>query len=434
MKPAKIILGAGVTGLAAGVVSGLPVYEAEDSPGGICSSYYMRPGEILRRFSPPEDGEAYRFEIGGGHWIFGADSDILGFIESFSKVRKYERRSAVYLPEFDLYVPYPIQNHLSYLPKNTVKRALGEILQSSHKPESTMAEWLSARFGQTLCELFFFPFHELYTASLYQQIAPQDQFKSPVNNELIIKGAQGRTPAVGYNAIFIYPVAGLNELVQRMAERCRIHFDKRVVSLDLRKKTVLFRDGTTVPYDRILSTLPLNRMLAMTGVDLGIPPGPYTSVLVLNIGARRGPHCPEDHWLYIPRSSCGFHRVGFYSNVEPSFLPFSSRNRLDRVSIYVERSYPGGEQPDFYSIQSYQTAVIQELQSWGFIERVEVVDPTWIPIAYTWSYPGSDWRTEALKMLADHNIYQTGRYARWKFQGIAESIRDGRWAGENFKN
>ena len=39
-----IILGGGMTGLAAGMTSGGPVYEASNAPGGICSSYYVRPG------------------------------------------------------------------------------------------------------------------------------------------------------------------------------------------------------------------------------------------------------------------------------------------------------------------------------------------------------------------------------------------------------
>ena len=62
-----------MTGLAAGLVSGLPVYEAEETSGGICSSYYVQPGSRERLHTQPTDGEAYRFEIGGGHWIFGGD-------------------------------------------------------------------------------------------------------------------------------------------------------------------------------------------------------------------------------------------------------------------------------------------------------------------------------------------------------------------------
>jgi hypothetical protein len=54
-------------GLAAGIVSALPVYQADEAPGGICSSYYVRPREAERQHVAPGDDRAYRFEIGGGH-------------------------------------------------------------------------------------------------------------------------------------------------------------------------------------------------------------------------------------------------------------------------------------------------------------------------------------------------------------------------------
>ena len=39
MKEDTIILGAGMTGLAAGLASGASIFDAADHPGGICSSY-----------------------------------------------------------------------------------------------------------------------------------------------------------------------------------------------------------------------------------------------------------------------------------------------------------------------------------------------------------------------------------------------------------
>lgn len=47
-----------MTGLAAGLASGLLVYEAEETPGGICSSYYMLPSGKARLPVSPQDGEA----------------------------------------------------------------------------------------------------------------------------------------------------------------------------------------------------------------------------------------------------------------------------------------------------------------------------------------------------------------------------------------
>ena len=170
-------------------------------------------------------------------------------------------------------------------------------------------------------------------------------------------------------------------------------------------------------------------MVEMLGVRLDEPPDPYTSVLVLNIGAERGEACPHDHWIYLPTSAAGFHRVGFYSNVDPSFLPRSSRQERNRVSIYVEKAFRGGCRPSSEETAKYSATTIAELQEWGFIGDAEVVDPTWVDVAYTWSWPGSRWRVTALKRLEELNVQMVGRYARWSFQGIADSIRDGLMVG-----
>lgn len=433
MKEDCLILGAGVTGLAAGWASGLPIYEAEDKPGGICSSYYIRPGERERLYQLPEDGEAYRFEIGGGHWIFGGDPLVLRFIGSLTPVKAYQRRSSVFFPEKRLFVPYPLQYHLGYLEKRIAVQALAEMLAGPKKNPMTMADWIESNFGPTLTELFFGPFHELYTAGLWKEIAPQDPYKSPISPHLAIQGAFDRIPPVGYNATFVYPEEGLNTLAQRLVQRCDIHYEKRVVQIDVKEKMVYFEDGTGIKYDLLISTLPLNKMMKMTGLEVDEKPDPFTSVLVLNLGAERGYECPEEHWVYIPYSHAGFYRVGFYSNVDVSFLPKSSWKHRNKVSIYVERAFRGGERPSEEEIQRYIQEAIVELQGWGWIGEVEVADTTWIEVAYTWSWPGSNWRQKALKMLEQHGVYQVGRYGRWVFQGISESIREGLVAGAVIK-
>ncbi|MGH7339175.1 MAG: protoporphyrinogen oxidase-like protein, partial [Candidatus Rokuibacteriota bacterium] len=156
---------------------------------------------------------------------------------------------------------------------------------------------------------------------------------------------------------------------------------------------------------------------------------PFTSVLVLNVGGRRGPQCPDDHWIYVPTSRSGFHRIGFYDAVDPDFLPTSNRRAKDRVSMYVERAYPGGERPSAEETQRYADEVVRELQDWGFLDAVEVADPTWIDVAYTWSWPRSAWVKLAMRALEQHRVFAAGRYGRWTFQGIAESIREGLAAG-----
>jgi protoporphyrinogen oxidase len=424
----EIILGAGMTGLAAGLVSKFPVFEAIDSPGGICSSYYIRPGDHERLPKAPADGQAYRFEIGGGHWIFGGDPSVLRFIRTLVPVKEYVRRSSVYFYQQNLYVPYPLQNHLRFFKHDIISQALEEITRPKER-FITMKEWLEQSFGSTLCQLFFYPFHALYTANLYEQIAPQDTNKSPVNLPLAIKGAFNKTPLIGYNVKFVYPVGGLDTLVRGMADRCNMQYGKTVTAIDVHRKEVHFSDGAKTAYDTLISTLPLDRMMQMTGLEVEAKPDPYTSVCVLNIGAIRGKNCPDDHWLYIPYTRAGFHRVGFYSNIDRSFLPAFAHESDNRVSLYIERAYASDEKPLDVEVAEYAHSVVQELQEWDFIGDTEVVDSTWLDVAYTWSWPDSMWKYQALNRLEMYDIVQVGRYGRWVFQGIADSIRDGLLVG-----
>jgi protoporphyrinogen oxidase len=349
---------------------------------------------------------------------------VLDMVERLTPCRRYTRDAGVFFHESGRTVAYPLQHNLRHLDAATAATGLAE-MEAARGGGRTMQEWAHAAFGETLSALFFDPFHERYTAGLYDRIAPQDPYKSPVDLRLARLGASAEPPPVGYNVTFLYPEAGLDALARALAAQIEVHFGARAVAIDVAGRTVRFADGAVVPYRSLVSTLPLHTTLALAGLETEAPADPYTSVLVLNLGAVRGPRCPKAHWLYNCRTRAAFHRVGFYSNVDPVFLPRAARARRDRVAIYVERAYVGGARPTPAEERAYVTEAIAELQAWGFIEAVEVADPTWIDVAYTWAWPGSTWREEALALLRRHRIEPVGRYGRWIFQGIAESIRDG---------
>jgi len=364
-----IILGAGITGLSAGIKTGATIYEASDRPGGICRSY-------------SKDG--YRFENGGGHWIFGS-KEARDRIRQYVDLNNFERAAGIYFNEIK---DYPIQSYdkEGFFP-------------------SSFKGWLFHRFGIDLCKNFFWPFNNKYTAGMFDDIIQDDPGKSP---------NPGRS---GYNSEFSYPNGcGLDVLVDRMANDLDIKYNKEAVSINAVEKVVQFQDGSEKEYDRLISTLPLKSMMRMCGRykdDL-----PHTSVLVLNIGAEKGPKLPKKQWLYVPGPDQEFFRVGFYSNVDPSFAPDG------KVSIYVERAIAGDVSHETLDITHYVYEVCDFMRSQGWIEAVEVCDPNWIEYAYTWLKPGND-REGYLSWLDNHGIKSIGRYGRWKFQGIAESIEEG---------
>ena len=373
VKMKTVILGAGISGLAAGYKTGYPIYEMANHPGGICHSYM-------------KDG--FQFSRGGPHWIFGNErtTKAMEFIESLVELNRYDRLAGIY---YNKIFPYPIQ---------TV----------SQKPivanTQYFKQWLVDNFGINMCNMFFHPFNEKYTAGLMDEIIQFDSYKSPPAG------------SVGFVSKFSDPVGGLGTLVNKMAEKCDIRYTKKAVYIDPIEHEIEFEDETVVEYDRLISTIPLDvimRLCERDDFDL-----PYSSVFVLNIGAEQGPNLPREHWLYIPFCKCNFYRVGFYTNVNSDKAP------PGKVGLSVEIAFPSTINYEDLDIDYITYHVIQELQSWGWIKEVAVTDPTWVKTAYTWNRNPEE-RERHIEWLEERDIISIGRYATWKFQGMAESIEQG---------
>jgi protoporphyrinogen oxidase len=421
----SVILGAGPAGLGLASVTGWPILEARTHPGGICSSYYVsRTGAPVPGWQPNAD--CYRFEHGGGHWLFGLNDEMGHFLAAQSELEYFERDSAVFFANDARVVPYPIQQNLDYLPLEAAHAAQREIAAAAGFPSSladiSLAQWLQARYGPTLCRLFFTPFHDLYSCGLQNRISAQDEHKSPIPTGTPASGTSG------YNARFAYPKRGLDDLFRRLAAECAIYYESQVTHIDVQDHLLTVAGGARVRYGQLFSTLPLSTMLEYTNLQCRAEPDPSIAVHVLNIGGRKGPRCFKNHWVYLPHSRSGFHRVGFYSNVDTRFLPESVREGDTHVALYVERCFL--ESAEAPANSRYESEVIKELKSWQVLESVEVVSSSVVPIGYTWSWLGSSWKCEAFQTLERAGIVQLGRYGRWKFQGIGDSLAEGMRLGK----
>lgn len=409
MKTSNLIIGAGFTGLGASFSNGFKTLEKNSFAGGICSSYKK---------------ESFKFELGGGHWIFGLDNCTKNLFERFDILKSYERKAAIFFignlestkDLSGLFINYPIQLNINQLGKKLENKIISEI--NNIKKESTsniMSDWLLYSFGNTLNEIFFKPFHEKYTDSLYKEIITQDMYKTPN----ILKSEKG------YNVSFYYPSNGLDFLTKKISEECDINYDSCVEKIDLEDKVVYLSNGKYLEYKKLISTLPLNILTTISSIKRF--ESPYTSVLVLNIGAKIGKNKISKHgyhWIYIPDSKSGFHRIGYYSNIDNSFLPQNIVND-DLASIYVEFSFRNSNKPSKEKIDTIISKTIIELKEIGFIDDVIIVDPTWIEVAYTWNNRNDNYINDTLEYLKTKDIFSIGRYGRWCFQGISESFKEG---------
>src|SRR5690606_22189835 len=157
-------------------------------------------------------------------------------------------------------------------PTELAQTIFHEMKEAPANRSAVLGEWLRQSFGPTLYELFFGPFHDLYTAGHTGQIAVQDVFKTPLDLKAVERGMVGAAPETGYNQTFRYPTAGLDALVQALAREGDIRLGCRVAAIDPLAREIHLANGDRLNYDCAISTLPLDAMLRLTRLRVNAEP------------------------------------------------------------------------------------------------------------------------------------------------------------------
>jgi protoporphyrinogen oxidase len=110
-------------------------------------------------------------------------------------------------------------------------------------------------------------------------------------------------------------------------------------SLSLNQRKALLTSGLEIGFDRLVSSLPLNALAALTR---DLPPRlkwaaaslEAVSIYNINLGVRGERRIPYS-WVYFPEPEYEFHRAGSVSACVPTVAP------PRHSSLYVEFSYRG---------------------------------------------------------------------------------------------
>jgi protoporphyrinogen oxidase len=409
-----VIIGAGVSGLTA--AHNLPagsdyiILEKSSVPGGLATQF--RSGD-------------YWFDYGGHYFHFQDKPEIKTYLERFCRFREFKRKSKTFL--LNRYIPFPVQFHLSYLPAPVRSKILQEMLEHDDDEDYTAAnlqEFLLHHFGETLTSLFFNPFlGKYYNTDLSTLAANMDKGSIPVpDRERVQAGYTGKTFAsAGYNPVIYYPAPSLRSFIQRYAEPVndRIRYNEEVVAVDSRNKIVQTTAGSTYRYDRLVTSMPLKRLLEIITPRTDLPSPDrlrHTSTLLVNAVLKR--KRKRFHWVYLAEEKFPFYRAGLYAG-----HPFPA--------CYLERNVPPGVPPVFDrdALLADISFTLKELQIIENSAEIRYFDARIIPVSYV--VFDTHWHSlvpPALKALEARDIYSIGRFGTWNYSSMANDIRDAREA------
>jgi protoporphyrinogen oxidase len=166
-----------------------------------------------------------------------------------------------------------------------------------------------------------------------------------------------------------------------------------------------------VEYDRLISTVPLDRLAAMCSRP--VPDLLHSSTYIVGVGICG--EAPRDirykSWMYYPESDCPFYRVTVFSNYSPNNAPPGCYSLMAEVS---ESEYKPVE------LEWLVNDVVQGMVNTGLIERADSIVSTWNHrLEYGYPVPslGRDAALASiLPTLESYGVRSCGRFGGWRYE------------------
>lgn len=416
-NPRIVIIGAGPTGLGAGYrlqelgYDDWVMLEANDYVGGLATSF-------------TKDGFTYDI---GGHVMFSHYAYYDELVEKLMGGDFTELNREAWVWTEDRFIPYPFQNNIRDLEPETVFECVNGLIraQRENKPFSNFKEWVDAVFGEGIATHFMIPynFKVWATPAELMNFVWIGERVSVVDVETILRNVLLKEDQVswGPNNTFKYPLRGgtgfLYEGLQKYVEH-KLHLETVVASIDSVAKVVRTTDGREWPYDVLLNTMPLNKLI---GSMESVPDHVRTAVdglhwsgsHIVGVGVDR-PADSSKNWIYFPETDVPFYRVTYLSNYSPYMTA-----ELDQTLFLTETSQSVHKPEDGSTIVQ---RVIDGLVKTRLMEESdrEKVVTTWL-CSPPMSYPvPSVTRDESLgtiqPWLRSHDIWSRGRFGAWLYE------------------
>lgn len=423
MSKRIIIIGAGPTGLGAAYrlrelgYTNWTIYEKNSYIGGHASSHADRKGFVWDE---------------GGHVIFSHYKYFDDFIGKLLGKDYLEHMRESWIRMMGVWVPYPFQNNIRYLPKEAQLKCIMGLISAMNrdgKETANFKEWIITTFGEGIAEYFMYPYNFKVWATPLELMDKNwiAERVSVIDIKRILENIIYERDDVswGPNNKFKFPlIGGTGEIYRRLEPYIEGHlsYGREAVEIDLKKKEIRFQDGHVDRYDYLVNTSPLDLLLEITRPipqELGDSAREglrHSSMFVVGIGVQKRLESNKC-WMYFPDDRSPFYRVTYFSNYSHNNVP---EGRVDKYcSMMCEISYSEFK-------REHKETIVEEtingLISTGMLEEGErdlIVSKYSMDVHYAYPTPTLE-RDKTLRaiqpFLIENGVYSRGRFGAWKYE------------------
>lgn len=397
-----LILGAGISGLAFAYNKRDDDYlllEKDSRSGGLCQSFFA-PGFV--------------WDV-AGHFFHFHNEETKQFVKEMLKGKELcDVTKCAKVFYNGKYMDAPFQYNIHQLEHQEFMECMTDLYFAEGESDAkSFKEFVRKKFGKGISDKFLIPYNEkLYSCDLDElEKDSMGKFLPKLTFDMLMTFYHGKKGTT-YNDYFIYPKEGTMELVNsylKYLDTNKIHLGETVTSIDIQNHQVTTSQGV-YQYENLINTLPLRDFVKMSGCG-NSSVFRSNKILILNLGFDLPSRDKEVNWIYFPGDEV-FYRVGFYNNIAPR----------PKMSLYVEI---GCRSEDKIDVDSMLERTLVDLKRVHIIDSHQlesyhsiVVEPAYVHI----SKEGKQETERVIEEMKLHNINMIGRYARWEYSAIDDSI------------
>lgn len=408
------ILGAGIAGLGAALKSrelGLQavIFEARDSAGGLLDNFVI---------------DGYRFDH-AVHLSFATEAKVR---EIFDRTPFNIHPTTSRCFDNGLWMKHPVQNNLFPLePSEKVRLIESFVGRPQLQNPQNYELWLRAQYGDAIAEKYPLRYTEKYWATPAHELSISwigDRMRRASLEEVLYGAVSDETPNTYYAKEMRYPKqGGYKSFIQPLIDASKIRLQHSAIAINSKRKIVEFNGRPAITYDRLLSSLPLPKLISIlddvpSEVDEAATCLVATSIDLISVGFRA--KCVADLWFYIYDNDIAASRA--YS---PSVK--SEANAPAGCSSIQFEAYSRGRQSRFTPAYLKENTLFA-LKKMGIGEESDIafVDHRRLEYGNVIFDLGMEERREKVKsFLKQRGISSCGRFGEWDYLWSNQSLLSG---------
>lgn len=408
-----LILGAGIAGLGAALRArecnkNYMIFEARKSAGGLLDNFTVN---------------GFRFD-NAVHLSFATETKVR---DIFDQTDYYTHAAEAWNFYDGHWLKHPAQNNLYPLPISQKTLIIKSFMNRPEFKTDNYESWLRHQYGDIFAETFPITYTKKYWDTDASELSTNwigNRMRRAEADEILYGAFTSDSPNTYYVKKMRYPKkGGYRAFIDGLIDEAAIKYGYRAVSIDLANKVVRFSNGRSCRYNKLISSVPLPEMAAMTEdvsdtVRVAASSLEATSIDLISVGFNK--IIPKYLWFYIYDEDIFASRVYSPSLKSPDNAPVGCS------SLQFE-CYSRGK------ISKYQVSELKENVVYA-LKKMKVAQPEDIVFLHHKHLPygnvifdkGMEYNRDMVRnFLNENDVATIGRFGEWDYLWSNQSLLSG---------